>query len=281
MADEYDPVKYKLSSMQNWNTVARGYHSDWASKNRGPFKSTSELVKAARIKSGDSVLDVACGTGAVSTKVVQIIGSSGMLVGIDFSRGALEIARSSVPTGHFLEMDAESIGLDMKFDKIVCQYALMFFPDPARVLRRLCSLLKNRGRFAIVVHGTPGRVPYFSTIMEPLLDHIPDIRPKGTPTVHRFGKAADLQGVIADAGFSHISIKEFTFYYDAGNFGKYWSDYMSTTAHSIRAEIEANGPKIVSAIRRAAKKKAQQYMTDGRLCFPWQVLIATAVLTQD
>jgi hypothetical protein len=50
MAEEYDPVKYKLSSMQNWNTVARGYHSDWASKNRGPFKSTSELVKAAGIK---------------------------------------------------------------------------------------------------------------------------------------------------------------------------------------------------------------------------------------
>ena len=277
MAPGYNPVNYKISSMENWNVVATDYHSNWASKNRGPFKSTSELVKAAGIKSGDTVLDLACGTGAVSMQVVRLIGSSGMLVGIDFSRGALEIARSTVPSGHFIEMDAENIGLDLKFDKIMCQYALMFFPDPSRVLRRLWSLLKMCGKFAVVVHGSPERVPYFSTIMEPILCHIPDIRLEGTPTVHRFGNATDLKGVITDAGFSHISIKEFTFDYEAGTFAEYWSDYMSTTANSIRAKIEAKGRNMVSAIRRDAERNTQRYMKDGKICFPWQVIISTAI----
>lgn len=124
MAARYDPVKYKISSMQNWNTVAPGYHSDWASKDRGPFRSTIELVKDADIRPADSVLDVACGTGAMSMQVARQLGPSGMLVGIDFSRGALTIARSSVPTGHFVEMDAENIGLGVKFDRIVCQCVL-------------------------------------------------------------------------------------------------------------------------------------------------------------
>ncbi|HJS67970.1 MAG TPA: methyltransferase domain-containing protein, partial [Nitrososphaera sp.] len=129
MAAGYDPVRYKISSILNWNTVAPGYHNDWASKGRGPFRSTAELVKAAEIRPADSVLDVACGTGALSMQIARLLGPSSMLVGIDFSRGALDIAKSSVPAGHFIEMDAENIGLDLKFDRIVCQYGLMFFPE--------------------------------------------------------------------------------------------------------------------------------------------------------
>jgi len=281
MAAGYDPVKYKISSIQNWDTVAPGYHSDWASRGRGPFRSTAELVKAAGIRPADSVLDVACGTGAVSMQAARLLGPSGTLVGIDFSRGALAIARSSVSAGHFAEMDAESIGLHTRFDRILCQYALMFFPDPAGVLRRLWALLKNNGRLAVAVHGTPAGVPYFSTIMEPMLRHVPEIRPEGTPTVHRFGNRADLESVIAGAGFSGVSIREFIFNYDAGTFGEYWSDYMSTTANSIRATIEGRGPGVVSAIRAEAEEKARKFMKGGRIRFTWQVLVATATRMQD
>ena len=35
---KYDPVRYKLGSMANWNLVATGYHNDWAGKGRGPFR---------------------------------------------------------------------------------------------------------------------------------------------------------------------------------------------------------------------------------------------------
>lgn len=276
----YDPVKYKISSIQNWNTVAKGYHDDWAGKGRGPFKSTAKLVEEAGIRPSDTVLDVACGTGAVSIHAARLLGPSSMIVGIDFSRGALEIARSSVPAGHFIEMDAEHIGLATRFDRILCQYALMFFPHPSHVLRRLYELLKNEGRIAVAVHGTPEGVPYFSTVMGPVLRHIPDIRPEGMPTVHRFGNPSDLMAVIASAGFADVSIKEFTFDYEAGTFEEYWSDYMSTTANSIRATIEGKGPHVVAQIRAEAEQKAKRFAKDGKICFPWQVLVATAIRAQ-
>jgi ubiquinone/menaquinone biosynthesis C-methylase UbiE len=276
----YDPTKYKISSIQNWNTVARGYHDEWAGKGRGPFKSTAELVKAAVIGPSDFVLDVACGTGAVSMQAMRFL-KGGTLVGIDFSRGALEIARSSVPGGHFFEMDAENIGLNTKFDRVLCQYGLMFFPDPARVLLRLFELLKAGGRLAVAVHGSPEGVPYFSTVMGPVLSHIPDIRPEGTPTVHRFGNPADLQAALAGAGFSDVSIKEFTFDYEAGTFEQYWSDYMSTTANSIRSTIEGKGAAVVSAIKEEAERNAKRFEKEGAIRFPWQVLVATAIRAQD
>lgn len=273
----YDPVKYKQDSMESWNVRAQDYHSGWASAGKGPFRSTKELVDTARISKDNSVLDVACGTGAVSKEAYLRLGPAGVLVGIDFSRGALKIAKQNVPAEHFVEMDAEHIGLRASFDRVLCQYALMFFPEPVRVLSELRPLMKKGGMIAVAVHGSAQGVPYFSTIMEPVLKHIPDIRPAGTPTVHRFGDPKDLQSALASAGFSSISIRKFVFDYDAGSFSEYWSDYMATTAASIRSRIEAKGPKVVSEIRKEAEERAEGYVQNGSVQFPWDILIAAAV----
>ncbi len=272
----YDPVKYKWSSRDNWNLVAPEYHNGWAGAGRGPFRSTAQLVKSAQVVRGDSVLDVGCGTGAVSMQVASILGSSGLIVGVDFSRGALRIARSAVPAGNFVEMDAENVGLHGRFDRILCQYALMFFPDPARVLGNLRTLLKEDGVLAVAVHGTARGVPYFSTIMEPVLQRLPDIRPEGAPTVHRFGEPASLKDVIESTGFADVSVEKFVYSYDAGTFEQYWSDYLSTTAASIRSKIQAAGEKTVLEIKERARESARHFTNNGVIIFPWDVLIATA-----
>jgi hypothetical protein len=87
--------------------------------------------------------------------------------------------------------------------------------------------------------------------------------------------------VIASAGFSDVSVKEFIFDYEAGTFEEYWSDYMSTTANSIRAMIESRGSGVVSAIKAEAEEKASKFTEGGKVRFPWQVLIATAIYAQD
>lgn len=275
-ANKYDPIKYKITTLQNWNLVARDYHDDWASIEIGPFKATAELVKAASVNPGDAVLDVACGTGAVSAVASQRLHSSSMLVGIDLSNVALSIAMRFVPRGQFAQMDAEHIGLLGKFDKIFCQYALMFFPDPRKVLIALRNLMKKSGMLAISVHGSADQVPYFSTIMNPVLAHIPDIRPSGSPTVHRFGKPGDFERTISEAGFSEISITRFSFEYEAGTFEDYWSDYLSTTAASIRTKVMSD-PKKLEMIKSESEDRAKQFLNeDEKIVFPWEVLIAIA-----
>lgn len=272
----YDPVKYKQTFRDNWNMVAPSYHFEWAGAGKGSFRSTKELVSAACIKEGYFVLDLACGTGAVSKEVLQFVGPSGTVVGIDFAKGPLGIARTENPACNFAEMDAEHIGLHAEFDIVLCQYALMFFPEPEKVLINLRTLLKCGGRLAVAVHGTAEGVPYASTIMEPVLKHIPDIRPAGAPNVHRFGRKEDLERAISSAGFSEIAVKKFVFEYRAGSFGEYWSEYMATTAASIRSKIEAKGPQVVEAIRREAEERSERYTDNGAITFPWNVLIATA-----
>jgi ubiquinone/menaquinone biosynthesis C-methylase UbiE len=275
VATPFDPVNYKLAAMQNWNTVAADYHRSWAGIDKGPFKSTAELVEAAAIRPVDRVLDVACGTGAVSAAVQKKLGPSGLLMGIDFSYGALKIAKSSVPRGHFFGMDAESIGLHVVFDKILCQYALMFFPNSEKVLASLRNLLKPGGRLSVAVHGTPAGVPYFSTIMEPVLENIPDIRPSEAPTVHRFGNPKDLESQLFGSGYKAVSVRKMTFEYKAGTFDQYWFDYLSTTANAIRKKIEQDKSKLAD-IKTGASKRALAFTKNGKITFPWDVLIATA-----
>lgn len=275
---DFDPKEYKINSRANWNAVAHEYHINWADSHIGPFKSTAEIVKIADIGRSDKVLDIACGTGAVSKQVIRYLGKDGTLTGVDMSRTALSIAKQSIKSSNanFFEMDAENISFQGLFDKILCQYGLMFFPDATKVLKTARRMLARKGKIAIAVHGTADEVPYFSSIMKPILKHIPDIRAKGSPTVHRFGKDADLEGQLECAGFSDIAISKHVFRYEPGTFEEYWHDYMHSTANSIRPRLENADSQIQERIREESEQNVTPYLKDGKIIFPWAVLIASA-----
>ena len=76
-----------------WNEVAPYYHKRWAKNEIGPFNVTNELIKSAKIKSGQKVLDLACGTGLVTKKILNRVGKNGEVYGIDSSNSALKIAK--------------------------------------------------------------------------------------------------------------------------------------------------------------------------------------------
>ena len=287
----FDPIQYKNNTRLNWNAVAPKYHKDWASTYTGPFKSTIELVKLAEINQDDRVLDLACGTGAVANEVIKCmydnrgcdhINKIATVVGIDISSVALSIAKTSTyrrfPNSFFIEMDSENLGFrNASFNKILCQFGLMFFPKAVDVLKRLNDLLIRGGKLVISVHGTSEGVPYFSCIMNSILKYIPDIRPRGSPSVHTFGNPDDLYNALEIATFHDISIRKYTFLYKAGTFDEYWSDYMLTTANSIRSIIESKGTHMLSTIKEDSKVGANRFTDNtGTLSFPWDVLITTA-----
>ncbi len=279
MKPTFDPTQYKITAKANWNTVASEYHYNWADKKIGPFKSTGEIVKLANIRPDDKVLDVACGTGVVSKEISQFLGPKGLLVGIDLSRTALGIAKRTISfqNSNFVEMDAENIGFNFKFDKVTCQYGLMFFPDSSKVLESIRKILNKDGMLVVAVHGLAEDVPYFSTIMKPILEHIPDIRPAGTPTVHRFGNPKDLESELSGAGFEYVTVTRYDYVYEPGTFEEYWEDYMHSTANSIRSKIQSHGQETMNKIKQGAQKNALRYEKNGNLVFPWTVLVASGI----
>src|SRR5882724_1112383 len=99
----------------------------------------ADLVERASPSATDRVLDVACGTGAVTRLVAQRV-MTGRVVGLDLNSGILAIARSLQTHGasRIEWYDGSALELpfpDNSFDLVLCQLGLQFFPDRAVALR--------------------------------------------------------------------------------------------------------------------------------------------------
>jgi ubiquinone/menaquinone biosynthesis C-methylase UbiE len=113
------------------------------------------LVKAAQIREGDKVLDVACGRGASLFPTAEAVGRDGEAIGIDLSDGMVEetgaeVLRRGLPNVQVLQMDGENLKFqDSVFDAVICGFSLQFFPNLDRGLAGFHRVLKSGGRLAV------------------------------------------------------------------------------------------------------------------------------------
>ncbi|MFF8675470.1 class I SAM-dependent methyltransferase [Streptomyces sp. NPDC015242] len=107
-------------------------------------------------RAGD-VLDLGCGTGSLSLLAAE---QGHRVTGVDLSPAMVRLARQK-PAGRdavFLVGDAAAppIG-ERRFDAVLVRHVLWTLPDPARVLRHWCGLLRPGGRL-VLVEGVWGSV---------------------------------------------------------------------------------------------------------------------------
>ena len=104
-------------------------------------------VDAAGVTPGQAVLDVACGTGVVAREARDRLGGNGTVVGVDVNEAMLTVARRLRPDIDWRQGDAAELPFtDASFDVVLCQAALMFFPDRAQALREMARVAAGRDR---------------------------------------------------------------------------------------------------------------------------------------
>ena len=271
-------LEYKKRNIIAWNELAPRYHKRWADVKKGPFQSTTQLVKLLEINKGSRILDVACGTGAVIKEIEKKIGITGYTIGIDTSFTAIKIAKKSngkKSNLDFVNIDAEKFSFSKKFDIITCQYALFFFLNSQKALKNMRHSLKKSGKIGITVHGN--NTPFFSSILDSVTRYIPDYIPDGTPKLDRFGTRTSLKNEVLKAGFSKVSVKEFDFQYSPGKFEDYWSNYLRYVSKPLSKKIKELTSMQKRQLKQTVKEKTAKYAKrDGKILFPWQVFILTA-----
>ena len=109
------------------------------------------LVRFAGVKSGQRVLDVACGTGVVA--VTAAIAGRARVTGLDLTPELLEVARENARIGgceiDFHEGDVEKLPFgDGEFDVVLSQFGHMFAPRPAVAIAEMLRVLKPGGTIA-------------------------------------------------------------------------------------------------------------------------------------
>ena len=277
---KFDPTEYKKRNITIWNEVAPRYHKRWASINQGPFQSTSKLIQCLDVNKGDSVFDLACGTGVVTKKIKQKVGSMGYVVGGDTSITAIKTAKKWIGAQtnlDFVNMDAENFSFSKQFDIITCQYALFFFPNAQKALKNIKKNLKKTGKLGITVHGAAEKVPFFNSIFDAVTKFIPDYAPPGSPDLDRFGTKTSLKKEVRKAGFSKIIVKNFVFKFNPGTFEDYWRNYLRYVAKPLKEKLDTLDRKKRKELKDTVRENVKPYtLKNKNIEFPWEVLILTA-----
>jgi ubiquinone/menaquinone biosynthesis C-methylase UbiE len=121
------------------------------------------LCDAAGIASGQTVLDVACGTGIVARTAADLVAPGGTVIGLDLNQAMLTVARRVRPDIEFREGQADDLPFpDGTFDAVVCQMALMFLPDRSRALLEMARVAHVGGTVAVLVPGALDSQPAFA-----------------------------------------------------------------------------------------------------------------------
>jgi ubiquinone/menaquinone biosynthesis C-methylase UbiE len=152
----------------------------------------------ARMKPGETVLDVGCGTGTLAILVQQRVGATGRVAGIDpgtqqIARARAKAARRNLPIEFQIGVIEHLPFPDQTFDVVVNTIMMHHLPDDLKRqgLAEIARVLKPGGRLALADFKRPEQ-------------HRRQRAQSGANARDRH----DLPALIRDAGFSPVATEE-------------------------------------------------------------------------
>jgi len=121
-------------------------------------------VQALGLRAGDSVIDIACGTGLNFPLIEDAIGPDGRIVGVDLTDAMLTRAQDRIETNGWsnislVEADAAAFDFPTEVDAILSTYALTQVPECAAVIAHGAAALSGGGRWAVLDLKVPDSTP--------------------------------------------------------------------------------------------------------------------------
>lgn len=144
----------------SWSNVAGWYHEMLEAE--GTFQKDVILPNLKRlldIKKGETVLDLACGTGFFSR---EFAGLGAKVIGVDMGKNLIEIARKNSPASiQYVVSSADDLNFVLKnsVDTIVVVLAIQNIENVNGVLKECKRVLKPKGKIIFVLNHPAFRVP--------------------------------------------------------------------------------------------------------------------------
>jgi demethylmenaquinone methyltransferase/2-methoxy-6-polyprenyl-1,4-benzoquinol methylase len=121
-------------------------------------------VRALGLHAGDTVIDIACGTGLNFRLIEELIGPDGRIVGVDLTDAMLARAQDRIATNGWtnislVQADAVDFDFPTDVDAILSTYALTQVPECAKVIAHGAAALSRGGRWVVLDLKVPDNMP--------------------------------------------------------------------------------------------------------------------------
>ena len=171
-----------------------------------------DLVGRTKIPADGAVLEIACGTGALTRHLHDAMPETARLVATDVNPDMVDAARTNVGEAEPVEFQsADGTALpfdDDSFDTVVCQFGVMFYPDIGAGYREAARVLKPGGSFAFNTWDTHAHNELCGFVHKQVVRMFPEDPPGFLALPFAYNDISAIKAELQGAGFSdvHLSV---------------------------------------------------------------------------
>jgi ubiquinone/menaquinone biosynthesis C-methylase UbiE len=138
---------------------------------------TEWIFRRVEIQPGSRVLELCCGTGSQTLKLLELVGERGHVVAVDISREALDGLVANVPAAWQARLTPVEANLDdlgrvldsrdmssPQFDLVFCAYGLYYSSRTLETMAEIDRCLRREGKFVIIGPFGPNNGPLFDLL---------------------------------------------------------------------------------------------------------------------
>lgn len=168
---------------------------------------SDEYLGHLLIKPNAHVLDIGCGDGSYTTKILERA-SKGSVIGIDRSKNMLNLAQEKIsdyPNFSVQQSDVLNINFKEQFDNVFSFWCLHWCPDLMEAYTRIFRALKNGGKLMTILP---------TGIIDPYISSFKFVKSTGEfPSLHHFKslvdfeKVSELPDIVARIPFKSVKVE--------------------------------------------------------------------------
>ncbi len=145
---------------RHYDVTSQLYFRQWAHRRRA--------VQALGLRPGDTVVEIACGTGLNFPLIERGIGPEGRIIGVDLTDAMLVQARQRIEANGWsnvtlVQADSAAFEFRTPVDAVLATYAHALLPEPVQVIAHGAAALTEGGRWVVLDLKVPDRTPRWLT----------------------------------------------------------------------------------------------------------------------
>jgi SAM-dependent methyltransferase len=162
------------------------------------------------------------------------------------------------------------------FDLVVCQFGVMFYPDRVRGNAEARRVLRDRGRYIVVIWDKLEHNPVSQAVHDTLAQLFPGDPPAFLArTPFGYGDPAAIEADLHAAGFDEIDIDTVTL--NSRPISARDAAIGLCQGTPLRAEIEQRDPQGLARATDAVAEALKRFEENGRITAPMSAHVVTAI----